>query len=121
MSTGAIIAIVVAAAIIILIVAVLMPRLRAKQEERRLVSRRQEVAGAHRERAQDRIAEADMAEKEAQRRRAEAELHETRAEMHDRGLADDNLEQEHGRFVRGDGDDAAVEDDRTTPARREDV
>jgi predicted Holliday junction resolvase-like endonuclease len=121
MSTGAIVAIVVAAAIIILILAVLMPRMRAKQEERRLVSRRQEVAGAHRERAQDRIAEADLAEKEAQRRRAEAELHETRAEMHDRGLADDNLEQEHGRFVRGDRDDETLEDDRTTSARRDDV
>jgi hypothetical protein len=119
MSTGAIIAIAVAAALIILILALVMPRMRRRQEERRIEGRRQEVAGAHREEADDRMARAALAEREARRERAEAELHQSRADMHERGMADDELDDEHRRFVRGDRDDAV--DERTGAVRRDEV
>ncbi|MEA2324900.1 MAG: hypothetical protein QOD81_4750 [Solirubrobacteraceae bacterium] len=98
MSTGVIVAIVVVAALLLLLFAVVMPRARAKARERELVQRRDEVAGAHRERADQRAARAEMAEQQAARERAEAELHETRARLHERGLADDELDQERERL-----------------------
>ena len=53
------------------------------------------------------------------RERAEAELHETRARMHERGLADDELEGERerlddGRFVRDERDAPVAPEDRPT-------
>jgi flagellar biosynthesis/type III secretory pathway M-ring protein FliF/YscJ len=98
MSTGVIVAIVVVAALLLLLFAVVLPRSRAKARERELMQRRDEVAGAHRERADQRAARAEMAEHEAARERAEAELHETRARLHERGLADEELDQERERL-----------------------
>lgn len=100
MSTGAIIAIVVVAVVILALLAVAMPRMRARSREREIVRRREQVAGAHREVAQERLADAERAEREARAQRAEAELHESRAALHDEGLADDDLADEHRRFVR---------------------
>jgi len=55
-----------------------------------------------------------MAEAQAQRERAEAELHQSRAQMHEQGLADDELEDapEPGRFERNT--DTDVERDAET-------
>jgi len=103
---GLIIAIVVIAIIALIVFAFVMPRARAKAREREVARRRDEVATAHRERAEDRAARADYAEQQAARERAEAELHETRARMHERGLADDELDHDRERlgFADGDGD-----------------
>jgi hypothetical protein len=102
MSAGAIIAIVVAAVIIIAIFAFLMPRMRARKEERQLNKARGRAAEGHREVADERMERARLAEAQAKRERAEAELHQSRADLHERGLADDELEQapEPGRFDR---------------------
>ena len=104
MSTGLIILIVVVALLLIGLL-VMLPRMRAKSRERQLVRQRGEVADAHREHASTRAARAEEAEQIAARERAEAELHETRASMHERGLADDELADDRerlddGRFVR---------------------
>jgi type II secretory pathway pseudopilin PulG len=111
MSTGLIIAIVVVA-VIILALLVLLPRMRAsarrKQAERELHSRRETVAGEHRSAAAERENRAEMAqqkariaEQTAQRERAEANLQSERAEMHERGMADQELidESERDRFA----------------------
>src|SRR3954465_2064056 len=113
MTTGAIIAIVVIAILLIALIAFVVPRMRARSRERQIVRRREEVAGAHRAVASERLAEADRAEREARAQRAEAGLHESRAALHEEGLADDDLAEEHRRFVRerdGDGvtDDAGI-------------
>jgi flagellar biosynthesis/type III secretory pathway M-ring protein FliF/YscJ len=103
MSAGAIVAIVIAAVIIIAIFAVLLPRMRARKQERQLNKARGRAAEGHREVAEDRMERARLAERQAQRERAEAELHESRAQMHERGLADDQLEgapEPDGRFER---------------------
>lgn len=97
MSTGAIIAIVVAAIVVIALIAIALPRMRANARERELARRRTAVANAHRDRASDRAARAEEAEQIAARERAEAELHETRARLHERGLADDELVEDHER------------------------
>jgi Flp pilus assembly protein TadB len=104
MSTGLIVAIVVVVALLVLLFAFVLPRSRAKARERELNRRREEVAGAHREHAEDRAARADMAEKEAARQRAEADVHETRARLHERGMADDELDAERERLGTADGD-----------------
>jgi chromatin segregation and condensation protein Rec8/ScpA/Scc1 (kleisin family) len=109
MSTGAIVAIVVAAVLLLIVFAVLLPRMRARAEERRIASRRDEVAGAHREEASTYAARAEYAEREAQRERAEADLHEARARLHEQGLADDELDAEHGRLT---GDEPRTTDSR---------
>ena len=123
MSTGLIIAIVVAV-LIILAVIVLLPRMRGtaqqKKAERELHSRRETVASEHRQAAEAgesraEIAErkARIAEQEAQRDRAEAKLQCERAEMHDRGLADDELidDSERDRFAGVTGPDTRGADD----------
>jgi predicted Holliday junction resolvase-like endonuclease len=116
MSTGVIIAIVVVV-LIVLAILVLMPRMRAKSREREIARRRTEVADTHREHASARSARAEEAEQIAARERAEAELHETRARMHERGLADDELEDEHAR--RGEGrEERFAREERTTPDER---
>jgi FtsZ-interacting cell division protein ZipA len=115
MSTGAIVAIIVIAIILIALIAVVVPRSRARSRERQVSRRREEVAGAHREVARERLADADRAEREARAQRAEAELHESRAALHDEGLADDELNAEHRRFVRdgdAEGDGVPDRDDR---------
>lgn len=119
MSTGAIIAIVVIALIVIALVAVALPRMRAQSRERQVDRRRQEVAGAHHEVAQERLADADRAEREARAKRAEAELHESRAALHEEGLADDDLATEHQRFVREGDRDADGRRDRDEVTRGE--
>lgn len=110
MSTGLIIVIVVAA-ILILALLVLMPRMRAQAREREakreLHSRRERVAGEQRTEATEREHSAEMSERkarmaqqEAERERAEANLGRERAEMHERGEADEELidDSEHDRF-----------------------
>jgi Flp pilus assembly protein TadB len=106
--TGVIIAIVVVAILAVLLFAFVLPRSRAKARERETSRRRGEVAGAHRERAEERAARADVAEHQAARERAEAELHETRARLHERGMADDELDADHERLRGGEDADAEV-------------
>jgi hypothetical protein len=133
MSTGLIIAIAVAAVLIIALL-VLLPRMRAgarqKQAERELHSRRERVAEEHRSAASERENRAEMAEQkarmaeqEAQRDRAEANLQKERAQMHERGMADDELIEDHerGKFegVSGSADrdgDGHTMDDRARAA-----
>jgi hypothetical protein len=106
-STGLIIAIVVVALIVIGLL-VLLPRMRAsaqrKKAERELVQRRETVAGEHREAAREREQRAEMAEQkarlaqqQAEKERAEAGMMEQRAQMHERGMADDELVEDHER------------------------
>jgi hypothetical protein len=108
MSTGLIIAIVVAAVVILGLLLFLMPRMRAKAREREaqreLHQRRERVADEHRTAATERERSAEMAERkarmaqqEAERERAEANLRRERAEMHERGEADDELIEDHER------------------------
>ena len=106
MDTGAIIAIAVIAAIILIAVLVALPRMRSKAADRKLDNKRQEVASQHREEADTRTREAEMAEARAQQQRSEAELaqaeankqrsdaeiHAKRAELHEEGLADEDLQ-----------------------------
>ena len=98
MSTAAIIAIIVLVVLVILLVAFLMPRMGARRRQRELERRRGEVADAHREQASSRAARAEEAERIAQAERAQAEAHEARARLHERGLADDDLDTEHARI-----------------------
>jgi Flp pilus assembly protein TadB len=110
MSTALIVVIVVAA-VILLGLLVMLPRMRAsarrKQAERELHSRRETVASEHRAAAAERESRAELAEQKAriaeqaaQRERAEANLQSERAQMHERGMADDQLidESERDRF-----------------------
>ena len=108
MSTVAIIVIVVAALIIIALLAFVLPRMRARARvrarERELQQRREQVAGEHRAEAETRQREAAQAEqkariaqKEAEAQRAQAQLHEERAGLHERGMADDELIDDHER------------------------
>lgn len=109
MSTGTIIAIVIIAVIVLAILAFVMPRMRARSEERKLNRARGQAAEGHREEADHRMERARLAEAQAQRERAEAELHQSRAEMHEKGLADDELGDapEPGRFERNTDTEAA--------------
>jgi ABC-type siderophore export system fused ATPase/permease subunit len=102
MSTGTIVAIVIIAVIVLAILAFVMPRMRARSQERKLDKRRGRAAEGHREMAEHRQERARMAEAQAQRERAEAELHASRAQMHEQGLADDELDDapRPGRFER---------------------
>jgi hypothetical protein len=113
MSTGAIVAIVIIAVVLIAIFAFALPRMRARKQERQLNRARGQAAEGHREVADERMQRARLAERQAQRERAEAELHQSRAEMHEKGLADDELEDapEPGRFDRSD--ERAEERERT--------
>ena len=126
MSTGLIIAIVVIVLILIALL-VMMPRMRAKAEERKaqreLESRRERVATENREAASTRATHAERAEQEAvvaeqkaKAERAEAERLESEAQLHERGLADDRLVEDHERDrfqnVAGPGRDHDAADDR---------
>ena len=90
MEPGIVIAI-VAAAVVLVALLVALPRMRRAREARRVETRREEVVGRHREAADVRHARAELAEKQARHERAEAELHEAQARVHDRGLADEQL------------------------------
>src|SRR5919202_209578 len=107
MSTGLIIAIIVVV-LIILALLVLLPRMRRQAEvrkrERELQQRRERVATEHQQVATEREREAAAAEQKAreaqaaaERQRAEARMHSERASMHERGLADDQLIEDHER------------------------
>ena len=107
MSTELIVAIVVVA-ILLIVLLVLLPRMRAsarrKQAERELHSRRERVADEHRSAAAERESRAEMAEQKArmaeqaaQRERAEAGMQQERADLHERGMADHELIDEHER------------------------
>lgn len=133
MSTGVIIAIVVVVLLLIGLM-VLMPRMRAKANERKaqkeLESRRERVATEHRETASARTGEADRAEQEAEiaqqkarAQRAEAERHESEAKLHERGLADEQLVEDHERdrfsgVAGGNGTDRSEADQRTADDER---
>jgi flagellar biosynthesis/type III secretory pathway M-ring protein FliF/YscJ len=109
MSTGIIIAIIVVVVLVIALLA-LRPAIRRKRDERELENRRDRAVDHHRGEAEERRVHAELAEQKAQRDRAEAELQESRANMHEKGLADDELR-------RGDGEgERQGESDRT--ARR---
>src|SRR3954454_25149615 len=108
MSTGTIIAIVIVALIIIALLAFVLPRMRARarvrKRERELQQRREQVAGEHRAEADQRQRQAEQAEqrariaqREAEAERAQAELHQERAGLHERGMADDELIEDHER------------------------
>lgn len=140
MSTAAWIIIVLAVLAIIALV-VLMPRMRAKSQEqkakRELGQRRERVATDNREQAGVSSRQAEQAEQKAaaaqqaaERERAEARRLETEADRHERGLADDELIEDHerdrlgpvagtpidsdrdGRDDRVEGDDTGMQDDR---------
>lgn len=113
MTTAVIIAVVVVAIIAIALVA--LPRMRSRRRERELVQRRGEVAEAHRQHAADRSARAQEAELMAAKERAEAELHETRAQLHERGLADEQLDTERDRLTGAGNERFTREEDATVP------
>src|SRR3954470_5234932 len=116
MCTAAIIVIVIAILIVLALVLVALPRMRARKRERELENRRGEVASAHRDQAETRATRAQEAEQIAARERAEAELHESQAKLHERGLADDELDDDRSRLGVGDEGDAGARRD-APPAR----
>ena len=131
MSTGVVIAIVVVAILILATFAVLIPRARqrrlARVRERQLAARRREAAESHRQEAEQHTQRAELAERrariseqEAQREHAEANLRRERAELHERGLADDELadDSELGASARGT-EPATVDQPATTASNRD--
>jgi FtsZ-interacting cell division protein ZipA len=130
MSTGLIIAIVVAAIILIALFAFVLPRMRRQKEmrdrRRELEHRRERVAGEHRDEAEGRSRNAELAEQkariaeqEAKRERAEAELHQSRAEAHERGMADEELVEDHERDRFASASPSMRDDDDSTMRRDE--
>ena len=125
MSTGLIVAIVIVALIIIALL-FLLPRMRQaaahKKAERELHSRREAVATEHRQEAQQRETRAEeaerkarMAQQSAEKERVEANMKREQADLHERGMADDELIDEHerDRFAGVAGpDDSAADADR---------
>ena len=131
MSTGAIIAIAVVVALILIALLVLLPRMRAKaaerkleqerrEEQRRLERERREAAEQHRSASQQQLKQAELAEQEAKKQRAEAEIHAKRAELHEEGLADEDLASGgmNGRVSSSDRDFGV--DDREPDLRHDD-
>jgi hypothetical protein len=131
MSTGAIIAIVVVVLIVLALLAFVVPRMRARARvrarEHELEQRRERVAGEHRAEADQREQKATqaeqrsrIAEREANAERAQAELHQERAGLHERGMADDELIEDHerdrfeGTSAMQPATDDAVNEDRGT-------
>ncbi len=107
MSTGLIVLIIVVVLILIAL-AVMLPRMRAnnarQKAERELGSRRDRAVEEHRSEAADREAAAEeaeqrakMAQAAAEKERAEANVQSERANMHERGMADDELVEDHER------------------------
>jgi hypothetical protein len=125
MSTGLIIVIVVAAVILLALVAAvprMRQRARVRARERELGERRHTAAAGHREAADQLEQRADVAERkariaeqEAARERAGAQVRQERAELHERGLADNELISDDER-----GDFAGVKRGATPDTRGED-
>jgi cell wall-associated NlpC family hydrolase len=91
-------------------------RARLKARERELGQRREHAATEQREAAEQHVGRAEAAEQrariaaeEARRERAEADLRKERAGLHERGLADHELIEDHER-ERFAGTSAAPED-----------
>jgi len=98
-----VIAIVAVLIVLAIIAFVVLPRTRARSQERKLEHRRGEMVDRHRTEAEERKLRAEYAEQQAQRERAEADLHEARAKLHERGMADDELDAKDAeRFARRD-------------------
>lgn len=93
MSTAVIIVIAAVVAVVVLGLAV-MPSMRRRQAERQLDERRDQRVDLHKREATESRLRADLAEQEAAQSRAEADAHATRAQMHERGLADEDLQRE---------------------------
>ena len=121
MSTGLIIAIVVIVLILLALI-VLLPRMRAnsarQKAERELGSRRERAVDEHRNEAADREAAAEEAEQRArmakaaaEKERAEANVQSERANMHERGMADSELVEDHERERFADVPDSTVDRD----------
>ena len=102
--TGLIIAIVALLLIGAFVALFMAPKMRDRRRERVIQERRQEVAGAHHETAEQRRIHAEQMEQQARHARAEAELHAQKAELHERGMADHELvdhdQSAQGRFTR---------------------
>lgn len=103
MDTGVIIAIVVVVLIAIALFAFMRSR-GQQRAQRELENRRERAADRHRTEAAERNRQAElaeqkaqMAEAEAKRERAEAEVREQRAQMHEQGMADHELVEDHER------------------------
>jgi type II secretory pathway pseudopilin PulG len=107
MSTELIIGIAIVVLVLVALL-VLLQRMRAKAEERKatkeLESRRERVATEHREEAGARSTSAEESERKAaiahqnaKTERAQAERLEQEAQLHERGLADDKLIDDHER------------------------
>ena len=108
MSIVAIVVIVVVVALVLLGLFFLLPRFReraqVKKREFELRQRRKQVVSEHRGEAETRERQAEeaerrarIAEQEASRERAEAQLRHEKAELHERGMADHELVEEHER------------------------
>ena len=104
MDTGTIIVIAVIAIIAIALVAFMSTRSKSRQIKREVERRREEKVDQHRSEAETRAREAQRLEAEAQARRAEADAHAHHAEVHEQGLADDDLHREVRADLDGDGE-----------------
>ncbi len=103
-----IIVIVVVVVLILVALVAVLPRTREKarvrKQERELGRRREQAVSEQREEADARARRAEeaeqrarIAEQEARRERAAAELHQEQATMHERGMADHELVDDHER------------------------
>jgi biopolymer transport protein ExbB/TolQ len=108
MSVVAIVVIAVVVVAILIALGVLMPRIRERgrvmRQERELGQRRKQVISEQREQADAHVGRAEaaeqrarIAEQEARRERAAADLRREHAELHERGMADHELIEEHER------------------------
>jgi FtsZ-interacting cell division protein ZipA len=108
MSVVAIIVIAVVVVALLVGLFMLLPamreRARLKARERELGQRRERAASEQREAAEQHVGRAEAAEQrariaaeEARRERAEADLRQERAGLHERGLADEELIEDHER------------------------
>ena len=114
MDTGTVIAIAVIAIVAIALVAFMSTRTKDRKIKREVERRREQKVEQHRTEAETRAHEAERLEAEARARRAEADAHAQHAEVHEKGLADDDLHRE----VKADLDGDGVADDEREPTRR---
>ena len=102
METGTVIVLAALALIAIALVALLSRKGKDRRIEREVERRREQRVEEHSTEAETRAREAERLEAQARARRAEADAHAEHAEVHERGLADEDLHRE----VRADaGDD----------------
>ncbi len=108
MSVLAIVVIAVVVVALLVVLGVFIPRIRerarVKRRERELGQRRDRVVSQQREEADAHVSRAEAAEQrariaslQARQERAEADLRVERADLHERGLADHELIEEHER------------------------